>query len=121
MCLVDISASPYGPLLLPRVSALTLPPPWPLFLVHLSPFAFEAGATTGNNGCSHSSSHRQPCPGLADSATLHGSAAKPKLTGEEEVEEEEDVEEEEERETVTREEGIWSHQGESQYAQSVGV
>lgn len=98
----------------PSPSALTLPLLRPLFLVRLSPFAFEAGATTGNNGCSHSSSHRQPCPGLADSTTLHGSAAKPKLTGEEEVEEEE-------RETVTREEGIWSHQGESQYAQSVGV
>ncbi|KAI9540179.1 hypothetical protein NQZ68_002113 [Dissostichus eleginoides] len=69
-------------------------------------------ATTGNNGCSHSFSHRQPCPGLADSTALHGSGAKPNLTREEE---------EEEVETVSREEGIGSHQGESQCAQSVGV
>lgn len=50
----------------------------------LFPLAFDAGATTGNNGCSHSSSHRQPCPVLADSTALHGSAAKPNLTVEEE-------------------------------------
>ncbi|KAI4818021.1 hypothetical protein KUCAC02_011387, partial [Chaenocephalus aceratus] len=41
-----------------------------------------------------------------DSTALHGSGAKPNLTREEEVE------------TVSREEGIWSRQGESQCAQS---
>lgn len=91
----------------PSPSTLTLLLPWPLFLAHLFPFGGRA--TTGNNGCSHSFSHRQPCPGLADSTALHGSGAKPNLTREEEVE------------TVSREEGICSHQGESQCAQSVGV
>lgn len=110
MCLVDIAATPYGPLL-PPVSALSISPDSPAALFLVRPFAFEAGATTGNNGRSHSSSHRPPCPGLrSDSTTLHGSAAKPKLTGEEEEGQEE------EEETVTREEGIWSHQGESQHA-----
>lgn len=46
---------------------------------------------------------------MADSTTLHRSAAKPKRTEEEEAVE------------VTVEVGIWSHQGEPQYAQSVGV
>lgn len=67
----------------PRVSPLLHQPPTlllllpPLLLVFFLP---EARATTGNNGRSHSYSHGQPCPGLADSTTLHGSVAKPKLT-----------------------------------------
>lgn len=88
LCLVDIAASPYGPPFTPSCfaplrhsHAATASPSW------ASLFGFKARATTGNNGRSHSSGQRQPGPGLAESATLHGSAAKPKLTGEEVVEE----------------------------------
>lgn len=75
----------------------------PLLLVlPLSFLALKPGQQLANNDRSHSPGYGQPWPGLADSTTLHGSAATPKLNGGE-------LEKEEELELVTREAGIWSH------------
>lgn len=97
---VDTAASPYGGVSLPHASPLCV-----------CSFAIEAGAAAGDRPASPPAPaiHNQT-PVLVDYFT--GSASEPELLGDGRLGG---------GGADTREEGIWSHQGESECAQSVGV